>query len=102
MEKIAQKCPSRVEFLDPLLDSKLWETHLFGGADNCLLATGGTGIKEIAATNFNLWLESLHPLDLLGYTDGFQEIDELEKPLKRSWIGLSTRLEVGTPNKESH
>lgn len=37
LKRIAVKCPAIVEFSDPLLDSELWETHLFGVADKCLM-----------------------------------------------------------------
>ena len=49
--------------------------------------------KELAATNFNLWLKSLHPLDIVVYTDRSQETDELGKPIGTgagwaiNWVG---------------
>ncbi len=93
LERIAQKCPAIVEFSDPLLDSEPWETHLFGGADKCRVATGGTGNKKTAAANFSSWLKILHPLDMVVYTDVLQEIGKLGDPLRAgagwtiNWVG---------------
>lgn len=35
-----------------------------------------TEVKERAVTNFALWLQTCHPLDLILYTDGSQEVDQ--------------------------
>ena len=33
IERLGQKCPKEVEYLDPLLGLQPWEGHLFGGSD---------------------------------------------------------------------
>lgn len=35
-----------------------------------------TEVEERAVTNFALWLQTCHPLDLILYTDGSQEVDQ--------------------------
>ncbi len=93
LERTAPKCPAIVELSDPLLDSEPWETHLFGGADKCLIATGGTGNKKNAAANFSSCMRSLHPLDMVVYLDGSQEISKSGDPLGAgagwtiNWVG---------------
>ena len=50
------------------------------GSDSCLVATGGTGNKEKAATKFNSWLKSQKLLDIIVYTNGSQEVDQNNIP----------------------
>ena len=92
LERLARKCSNKVEYLDPLHELEPWEKHLFG-SHSCLVATGGTGNKEKAATKFNSWLKSQKPLDIIVYTDGSQEVDQNNIPTGTgagwvlNWVG---------------
>ena len=76
---IAQKCSSKVEYLDPSQELELWEKRLFG-SDSCLVAAGGIGNKKKAVIKFNTWLKNRKLLDIIVYTDGSQEIDQSSEP----------------------
>ncbi len=69
LERIAQECPAKVEYSDPLLDTEPWEKHLFGEPKKCLHATGGSGEKEKATAQFKTWLKTLNQLDMVIFTD---------------------------------
>lgn len=85
------------EYSDPLIDSEPWEEHVLGGPHKALTATQGTGDKSRAAKCFNQWLKGLHPLDILVYTDGSQEIDRAGTPtgVGAAWVLKSNNVWIG-------
>lgn len=100
LERLVQKCPKKVEWLDPLSSMQPWERHLFGGSDGCLAATGGTKDKIMAAERFNAWLQAQNSLDIIVYTDGSQEINKDNTPMGigargvLNWVGAGIVNEV--------
>ena len=107
LERIAQECSAEVEYSDPLLDTELWEKHLFGGPKKCLDATSGSGDKEKATAQFKIWLKTLSLLDMVIYTDESQETDQTGTPTGagagwvinwvHNWHGRR-----GTPLRDTH
>lgn len=52
---------------------------MLGDADNCHLANIGKKNKKIPVINFDLWLKSLHPLDMVIDIEESQETNKLKK-----------------------
>lgn len=93
LERLVQKYPEKVEYLNSLSNMQPWNGHLFVRLNRCLFATSGTKDKKEAAGKFNAWLKAQNLLNIMIYTDGLQETNQNNTPMGigagwvLNWVG---------------
>ena len=78
-KKIAKICPTFTETSNPLLEPKLWEPNLLWAIKECIAAIGGVEDKKQEAQNFNSWLSTRNPDDIVVSTHRSQWLDKTKK-----------------------
>ncbi len=79
LEKMAKICPAFTQTSNLSLDPEPWEPNLLGGTKECIAAKGGVKDKKQKVQDFNLWLSTRNPDDIMVYIDGSQRQDKAER-----------------------
>lgn len=69
MKRIARLCNPEIKYLDLLASLELWKPNILG-AQNYLVASGGTNNKKAVVIYAKKWIHKVDLLNILLYIDG--------------------------------